>query len=33
MESSKPEEENKIKDIRNRFRLQKELNHAAIKDM
>ena len=28
-----PEEENIIKDIRNLFRLKKELNYTAIKDI
>ena len=28
-----PEEENIIKDIRNLFRLKKELNYTAIKDL
>ena len=29
----RPEEEKTIKDIRNLFRLQKELNYTAIKDI
>ena len=29
----RPEEENIIKDIRNLFRLKKELNYTAIKDI
>ena len=33
MENPKPEEENIIKDIRNLFRLKKELNYTAIKDI
>ena len=32
MENPRPEEENKIKDITNLFRLKEELNYAAIKD-
>ena len=32
MENPKPEEENIIKDIRNPFRLRKELNYTTIKD-
>ena len=31
MQNSRPEEENIIKDIRNLFRLKKELNYTAIK--
>ena len=33
MENPKPEEENVPKDIRNVFRLKKELNYTAIKDI
>ena len=33
MENQKPEEEKIIKDIRNLFRLKKELNYTAIKDI
>ena len=33
MESLRLEEENIIKDIRNLFRLKKELNYTAIKDL
>ena len=33
MESLSLEEENMIKGIRNLFRLKKELNHTAIKDI
>ena len=33
MENLKPEEEKRIKNIRNLFRLEKELNHVAIKDI
>ena len=33
MESLSPEQENIIKDIRNHFRLKKELNYTAIKDI
>ena len=33
MENLSPEEENLIKDIRNLFRLKKELNNTAIKDI
>ena len=33
MESLNHEEKNAIKDIRNLFRLQKELNYTAIKDI
>ena len=33
MENPRPEEENIIKDIRNLFRLNKELNYTAIKDI
>ena len=33
MEILSPEEENIIKDIRNLFRLKKELNNTAIKDI
>ena len=33
MENPRPEEENIIKDIRNLFRLEKELNYTAIKDI
>ena len=29
----RPEEENVIKDVRNVFRLKKELNYTAIKDI
>ena len=32
MENPRSEEENKIKDITNLFRLKEELNYAAIKD-
>ena len=32
VENSKPEEETIIKDIKNHFRLKKELNYIAIKD-
>ena len=31
MENPSPEEENIIKDIKNLFRLKKEINHTAIK--
>ena len=33
MENPRPEEENIIKDIRNLFRLNKELDYTAIKDI
>ena len=33
MENSRPEEEKMIKDIRNLFRLKKELNYTAVKDI
>ena len=33
MENSRPEEEKIIKDIRNLFRLKKELNYTAVKDI
>ena len=33
MENPRSEEENIIKDIRNLFRLKKELNYSAIKDI
>ena len=33
MENPKPEEENMIKDIRNLFRIKKELNYTAIKEI
>ena len=33
MENPKPEEENMIKDIRNLFRMKKELNYTAIKEI
>ena len=33
MENQKPEEEKIIKDIRNIFRLKKDLNYTAIKDL
>ena len=33
MENLRLEEEKTIKDIRNLFRLKKELNHTAIKDI
>ena len=33
MESLSLKEENKIKDIRNLFRLKKELNYTSIKDI
>ena len=33
MENSRPEEEKRIKDIRNPFRLKKEQNDTAIKDI
>ena len=33
MESLSPKQENIIKDIRNHFRLKKELNYTAIKDI
>ena len=33
MENPKPEEEKIIKVIRNHFRLNKELNYTAIKDI
>ena len=33
MENSRPEEEKIIKDIRNLFRVKKEMNHTAIKDI
>ena len=33
MENTKPEEEKIIKDIRNLFRLKKELNYTTIKDI
>ena len=33
MESLRLEEENIIKDIRNIFRLKKELNYTALKDI
>ena len=33
MENPRPEEENKIKDIRNLFRIKKELNYTAIKNI
>ena len=33
MVNPRPEEEKTIKDIRNLFRLQKELNYTAIKDI
>ena len=33
MKNPRPEEENIIKDIRNFFRLKKELNYTAIKDI
>ena len=33
MENPRPSEEKMIKDIRNFIRLQKELNHTAIKDI
>ena len=33
MENPKPEEENIIKDIRNLFRLKKELSYTAIKNI
>ena len=32
MENARPEEENIIKDIRNPYRLKKELNYTTIKD-
>ena len=32
MKNLRPQEENIIKDIKNIFRLKKELNHTAIKD-
>ena len=32
MGNSKPEEKNIIKDLKNLFRLEKELNYTAIKD-
>ena len=31
LENPRPEEENIVKDIRNLFRLKKELNYTAIK--
>ena len=33
MENSRTEDKNIIKDIRNRFRLKKELRYTAIKDI
>ena len=33
MENQNPEEEKIIKDIRNLFRLKKELNYTAVKDI
>ena len=33
LENPRPEEESIIKDIRNLFRLKKELNYTAIKDI
>ena len=33
MENLRPEKEKIIKDIRNLFRLEKELNYTAIKDV
>ena len=33
MRNPRPEEENIIKDIRNHFRLKKELNYTAVKDI
>ena len=33
MENPRSEEEKIIKDIRNLFRLKKELNYAAVKDI
>ena len=33
MENLRPEEENILKDIRNPFRLKKELNYTATKDI
>ena len=33
MESLSPKQENIIKNIRNHFRLKKELNYTAIKDI
>ena len=33
MENPKPEEEKTMKDIRNNFRLKKELNYTANKDI
>ena len=33
MENHRPEEENIIKEIRNLFKLEKELNYNAIKDI
>ena len=33
MENPRPEEENIIKDVRNLFRLKRELNYAAVKDI
>ena len=33
MENSRPEEEKIIKDIRNLFRLKKELNYTTVKDI
>ena len=32
IENARPEEENIIKDIRDLFRLKKELNYTAVKD-
>ena len=33
MKNPRPEEENIMKDMRNLFRLRKDLNYAAIKDI
>ena len=33
MENARPEEENIIKDLRNLFRLKKELNYTATEDI